>query len=130
MLRNKMMLLAGVLTLSAGLSARPAAATPTDGAFPWSMGGLKVAGITQGGDNEVYVNFRNPDGSIRTVWPNSSGTDLCGGKDILRLARARTNFKEIVDALSGAGLAGRPVWVAYEPTAGTCYIKSVNVTMQ
>lgn len=105
-------------------------ATPTDSTFPWSLGNLRVADVQQRSDNEVQVRFRDANGALRTNWHNSAGTDICGGTDSLLLARARTNFKEIVDALNTAGLAGRPVWVAYEPYNGKCYIKAVSVMMQ
>jgi hypothetical protein len=108
--------------------ASPAFASPTDGGFPWSWGGLRVSAVTQGGDNDVYAQFKNPDGSVKNVWPDSKGSDLCAGATTLRVSRARANFKEIVDALNLAGLSGRQVWVAYEPTAGVCYVKALSVT--
>jgi hypothetical protein len=128
--RFKMSAVTSALVVSGLLGAAVAHATPTDSAFPWSLGGLRVAELAQGSDNEVYVKFKNGDGTIRKLWPNSAGTDLCGGTDTLRLARARTNFQNIVETLTAAGLAGRNVWVAYEPTSGVCYVKSVSVTLQ
>lgn len=126
--RIKLSAVTSALVVSGLLGAAVAHATPTDSGFPWSWGGLKVSDVMQGSDNDVYVKFKNPDGTIRTVWPNSSGTDLCGGNATLRLARARTNFQEIVETLNAAGLSGRPVWVAYEPTSGVCYIKAVQIS--
>lgn len=127
---NRVKTIVSMMVLSVLVGGGVAQATPTDSYFPWSWGNLRVADIMQQSDNDVHVQFRDSNGNIKTVWPNSSGTDLCGGSDKLYLVRARTNFKEIVDALNMAGLAGRPVWVAYEPTNGKCYIKAVSVTMQ
>ncbi len=126
----KLWTVASILGLSTLAGSGIAAASPTDGSFPWSYGGLRVADVIQGGDNDVYVRFRNPDGSIRKLWTNSTGADICGGADALRLSRARTNFSEVVAALNGAGLSGRSVWVAYEPTGSVCYIKSLSVSLQ
>jgi hypothetical protein len=127
--RFKISAVASALVLS-GMLGAVAHATPTDTAFTWSMNGLRTAELTQGSDNDVYVKFKNPDGAIRKFWPNSAGVDICAGSDTLRLARGRGNFKEIVDTLTAAGLAGRSLWVGYEPVAGTCYIKTVSVTLQ
>lgn len=43
------------------------------------------------------------------------------------MARAREDFKKIVETLHLAGISGKMVWVAYEPTAGVCYIKAVEM---
>jgi hypothetical protein len=128
--RMKIQAVVSMMVLPMVVGGGVALATPTDSYFPWSWGNLRVADVHQRSDNEVHVRFRDANGAIRTYWPNSAGTDLCGGSDALYLARARTNFKEMLDALNTAGLAGRPVWVAYEPYNGRCYIKAINVTMQ
>ncbi|XXT22669.1 hypothetical protein WME94_14045 [Sorangium sp. So ce429] len=125
----KALTLASVMMLATVVGARPVDATPTDGGSAWSYGGLRIADVAHGGDNDVYVQFRNPDGTIRNKWPNASGADICGGATNLRLSRARTNFKEVVEALNIAGLAGRNVHVWYEPTSGTCYIKAISVNL-
>jgi hypothetical protein len=126
----KMLALVSVMVLSVVVGAGVAGASPTDGYATWSMGGLRVAEIHQAGDNDVLVQFRNPDGTIRNYWPNASGTDICGGAASLRVARARTNFKEMVEGLNIAGLSGRNLHVWYEPTGGVCYIKSFTTFMQ
>ncbi|MGK3967691.1 hypothetical protein WMF38_26400 [Sorangium sp. So ce118] len=128
--RFKMFTLVSVVALSGMVVSSVASATATDSFVNWSWGDLRVGDINQGADNDVYVTFRNPDGTVHNVWPNYAGTEICGRATSLRLARGRTNFKEIVDALSMAGLAGRPVWVGYEPVGGVCYIKTVTVTLR
>lgn len=117
-----------VILLSSVVGPGIATASPTDSSWTWSYGGLRVATIGQGGDGHSGVRFRNPDGTIRSFWPNSAGVDICGRTDLI-LARAREDFKEIVETLNLAGLNGKTVWVAYEPTAGVCYIKAVEVAM-
>lgn len=126
---NNSLFLTLAFTLGIGLIAQSANAGPTDSGFPWSWGGLRVNSIIQGGDSEVYVTLKNPDGSVRSIWPDARGVDLCGGKPELRITRARTNFKELVDGFNAAGLAGRTLWVAYEPTGGICYVKAMAVAM-
>lgn len=126
----KKLLLGCTMMASIVVGSGIATASPTDSYFPWSYGGLRVATVAQGSDNQVTVRFRNSDGSIRKYWPNSAGVDICRGTDILVLARARENFKEIVDGLHLAGLYGRSIWVAYEPIGSVCYIKSIDITMQ
>lgn len=126
---NKLALVS-LVVLSGVVGSGDAAASPTDGGATWSMGSLRVVDIAHAGDNDVYVQFRNPSGAIRNIWPNASGADICGGETRLRLARGRTNFKEMLEALNMAGLAGRPLHVWYEPTAGVCYIKALTVSLQ
>ncbi len=130
MKRSSLSAAVATLVLSGLVAGGIAHANPTDAGFPWSMGGLRTSNISQGADNDTYVTFKNPGGDIRKFWPNSAGVDICFGQDSLRLSRARTNYREIVEALNMSGLAGRSIWVAYEPFNGRCYIKAVTVTLQ
>ena len=107
----------------------PAAASPTDTGWTWVLGSLTVSALIQGSDNDFYAEFRKADGTPQTKWVNSSGTDVCGNNPRLRLSRSRGNFKEMVDTLNLAGLSHRSLWVAYEPSNGVCYIKSIAVNM-
>ncbi|WP_437313623.1 hypothetical protein [Sorangium sp. So ce385] len=126
----KMFSLTSALALATIVVSSSASASPIDGNATWSWGPLRVADIGHGGDNDVYVQFRNADGTIRNRWPNASGAEICGGSATLRLARGRTNFKEMLESLNIAGLSGRTVWVWYEPTDRVCYIKRLGVAMQ
>jgi hypothetical protein len=101
-------------------------AAPADSGSVWSMG-AGISQITHGSDNDLYVAFTNPDGSVRKLWPNAAGVDICNGATQLRLSRTRTNYDDMVQAITAAGLAGRAMHVWYEPYQGACYIKAVGI---
>ncbi|XXX74008.1 hypothetical protein WMF30_40815 [Sorangium sp. So ce134] len=125
--RLKISAFASAMMLPTLLLPGTAGATAIDSAFTWSITEIIVGDVGAGSDNDIYVTFRNMDGSQHVGFWNSAGTEICNNNPTLRLSRARTNFKEMLEVLNVAGLSGKKVWVGYEPVGGQCYLKTVSV---
>ncbi|MBC7974289.1 MAG: hypothetical protein H7138_04835 [Myxococcales bacterium] len=118
-----------VLFVASLLTAGASIAGPNDGNATWSFGGLYVQqyGVAINGD--LTVVFENANGVQFTGWLNQAGVPQCPGQPMLRLSSGNPRTAELGKLLLGAGLAHKPLWVWFEATAGTCYVKQLTVSM-